>query len=68
MVRPSILFTKELDYCPIKQCGGTLNAELRLVFTKQSPCGFSDAYISHQLAVKGEAVLEVMCDSSQILK
>lgn len=52
----------------MKQYDGTLNAELRLVFTKQSPCGFSDAYVSHQLAGKGEGVLEVMCGSSQILK
>lgn len=68
MIRSSILFTKELDYCPIKQYDGTLSAELKLVFTKQSPCGFSDAYVSHQLAVKGESVMEVICDSSQILK
>ena len=68
MVRSPILFGKELDYCAIKQYDGPLNAELRLLFTKQSPHGFSDACISHQLAVKGEGVLEVICDSSQIRK
>lgn len=52
----------------MKQYDGTLTAELRLIFTKQSPCGFSDAYVSHQLAVKREGMLEVIRDSSQILK
>lgn len=52
----------------MKQYDSTLNAELRLAFTKQFPSVFSDAYISQQLAVKGEGVLEVVCDSSQTFK
>lgn len=52
----------------MKQYDSTLNAELRIAFTKQFPSGFSDAYISQQLAVKGEGVLEVVCDSSQTFK
>lgn len=65
VIGSSVLLAKGLGYSPIKQYAGT-NDELRLVFAKQSPSVFSDAYFLHQVVPqKGPKVL---CDSSQILQ